>query len=181
MTFKIFKIFTFIFSFTLLFSCKKEAKNLQKKVEVEKEISLKYAKGFTIQYFDDYKKLIIKTPYQNSKETFEFILSDKKNDFKSIQTPVNSVVVTSTTHIPMLELLGVENKLVGYPNTKYISSVKTRKLIDEGKIQDLGNEENINTELLLNLQPDLVIGFSITSNNKMFTFKKFCYNIKSYN
>jgi len=169
MTFKIFKIFTFIFSFTLLFSCKKEAKNLQKKVEVEKEISLKYAKGFTIQYFDDYKKLIIKTPYQNSKETFEFILSDKKNDFKSIQTPVNSVVVTSTTHIPMLELLGVENKLVGYPNTKYISSVKTRKLIDEGKIQDLGNEENINTELLLNLQPDLVIGFSITSNNKMFT------------
>jgi len=169
MTFKIFKIFTFLFSFTLLFSCKNETKNLQKKVEAEKEISLKYAKGFTIQYFDDYKKLIIKTPYQNSKETFEFILSDKKNDFKSIQTPVNSVVVTSTTHIPILELLGVENKLVGYPNTKYISSVKTRKLIDEGKIQDLGNEENMNTELLLNLQPDLVIGFSITSNNKMFT------------
>ena len=68
----------------------------------------------------------------------------------------------------MLELLQVEHKLIGYPNTSYISSKKTRTLIDNGEIKELGNEERINTELLLELHPDVVIGFSINSNNKMF-------------
>jgi iron complex transport system substrate-binding protein len=33
-------------------------------------------------------------------------------------------IVTSTTHVPALEMLGVENTLVGFPNTDYISSEK---------------------------------------------------------
>ncbi|VAW25388.1 Vitamin B12 ABC transporter, substrate-binding protein BtuF, partial [hydrothermal vent metagenome] len=68
-----------------------------------------------------------------------------------------------------LELLEVENKLIGFPNTNYISSKKTRLLVDKGVIKELGNEESINTELLLDLQPDVVVGFSINSNNKMFS------------
>ncbi len=133
--------------------------------------NIKYAKGFEIQQYKAYKKLIIKSPYQNAKETFEYILTNnsKASSKNTIQIPLNSIVVTSTTHIPMLELLQVEDKLIGYPNTKYISSTKTRNLIDSGIIKDLGNEERINTELLLNLNPDAVIGFSINSNNKMFT------------
>ena len=39
--------------------------------------NIKYAKGFEIQQFKDFKKLLIKAPYQNSKETFEFILTKK--------------------------------------------------------------------------------------------------------
>jgi iron complex transport system substrate-binding protein len=77
-------------------------------------------------------------------------------------------VVTSTTHIPALEALGVENTLVGFPETQYISSTKTRKNIDSGKIIDLGINESINTEILINLQPDLVIGFSINDSNKTY-------------
>ena len=132
--------------------------------------NIKYAKGFEIQQFKDFKKLLIKAPYQNSKKTYEFILTknDTSNTKNTIQIPINSIVVTSTTHIPMLELLQVEHKLIGYPNTSYISSKKTRTLIDNGEIKELGNEERINTELLLELHPDVVIGFSINSNNKMF-------------
>ena len=153
-----------------LFSCKSDQKNEQEIIENVIENNIKYAKGFDIQKFDDITKIIIKAPYQNATETFEYLLSNKdlKSDLKVIKIPINSIVVTSTTHIPMLELLQVENKLVGYPNTKYISSKKTRNLIESGKILDLGNEENINTELLLDLHPNLVMGFSINSNNKMF-------------
>lgn len=68
----------------------------------------------------------------------------------------------------MLEVLGVENKLVGFPHTSYISSKKTRNLIAKGRVKELGHEERINTELLLDLQPDVVVGFSLGSNNKMF-------------
>jgi len=163
-----------IFAFSLLillFSCKNEEKNVKSEVKINAESTIKYAKGFDIQHFKNYTKLTVKAPYQNSTEVFEFILtSDKKNnDLNTIQIPINSIVVTSTTHIPFLELLQVENKLVGFPNTDYVSSPKTRNLIANGFIKELGNEESINTELLLDLNPDLVVGFSLNSNNKMFS------------
>lgn len=155
----------------LLSSCGNDQKKSLKGVKINEKSTLKYAKGFDIQHFKNYTKLTIKAPYQNSTETFEFILiSDKSNgDLNTIQIPINSIVVTSTTHIPMLELLQVENKLVGFPNTDYISSPKTRSLIEKGSIKELGHEESINTELLLDLKPDLVVGFSLSSNNKMFS------------
>ena len=155
----------------LLSSCGNDQKKSLKAVKSNEKSTLKYAKGFDIQHFKNYTKLTIKAPYQNSTETFEFILiSDKSNgDLNTIQIPINSIVVTSTTHIPMLELLQVENKLVGFPNTDYISSPKTRNLIEKGSIKELGHEESINTELLLDLKPDLVVGFSLSSNNKMFS------------
>jgi len=159
----------------MLFSSKNEVKKSVNNNNFIKETTIKYAKGFDIQYYKNYTKLIIKAPYQNSEETFEYVLVDSSQGNKpnAIQIPIKSIVVTSTTHIPMLELLNAENLLIGYPNTNYISSKNTRKLIDSGSIQELGNEENINTELLLDLQPDVVIGFSINSNNKMFaTIKK---------
>lgn len=165
------KIVVLTLLFLSFFSCKNEKEKHLFNTFSSKESTIKYAKGFDIQYNEDYKKLIIKTPYQNAENTFEYILTNSDSVIdksrKIIKTPINSIVVTSTTHIPMLELLHVENKLVGYPNTDYISSKKTRELINSGKIMELGNEENINTEVLLNLQPDAVIGFSINSNNKM--------------
>lgn len=168
-----FKFSFFTIIITLLFilnSCNSTINNKKSDNIIISKTNIKYAKGFDIQHFKDFTKLIIKAPYPNSKETFEFKLTSKKSkEINTIQVPIKSLVVTSTTHIPFLELLNEENKLVGFPNTKYISSKKTRKRIEEGFIKDLGNEEQINTELLLNLHPDVVVGFTLNSSNKMFT------------
>jgi iron complex transport system substrate-binding protein len=169
------KLQTFLFFFLLssfFFSCKKEQKQAVLK---ENGTTIKYAKGFDIQHFDNYKKLSIISPYPEAKEHFEYVIIKKEKtipkalkNLKIIRTPIERFVVTSTTHIPMLELLGVENNLVGFPNTQYISSSKTRQLIANGSIKELGKEENINTEILLDLNPEIVVGFSLSSNNKMF-------------
>ncbi len=126
------------------------------------------AVGFSIEHLEDYTKLTIKAPYLNSEDVFEFKLSNNPKTKDVIKIPLENIVVTSTTHIAMLEMLGVQEKLVGYPNTDYISSEKTRALIASGAIKELGHEEQINTELLLDLKPDVVIGFSMSSNNKMY-------------
>ncbi|WP_457609628.1 ABC transporter substrate-binding protein, partial [Lutibacter sp.] len=167
----ILKYLTPILILSLFFSCKKDQNKSSFSEGNTIKNTIKYAKGFDIQHFKNYTKLIIKAPYQNSKETFEYILTDSldREHLNTIKIPLQSIVVTSTTHIPMLELLEVENKLIGFPNTNYISSKKTRLLVDKGVIKELGNEESINTELLLDLQPDVVVGFSINSNNKMFS------------
>ena len=156
----------FILSFFLLTSCNESKKE---EIKEKKSKTIKYATGFDIVKSNNKTKLIVKMPYPGATDSFEYILSNTKTSTaNSIKTPVESVVVTSTTHIPMLELLNIEDKLVGFPNSDYVSSKKTRALIKNGKVQELGNEENINTEVLLDLHPELVIGFSLNSNNKMF-------------
>ena len=166
------KIITLLFVFLLLLACKTES---EKSIINKSKSSVKYAKGFDIQHFNDYVKIIIKSPYPEAIEQFEYILIPKGKEIPSaikgstiIKTPVEKIVVTSTTHIPMLELLQQEKSLIGFPNLQYISSVKTRQLIFDGMIKELGNEQNINTEVLLDIQPEVVIGFSMSSNNKMF-------------
>ena len=167
------KLFLKLFILSILLTnCKPKNSSSIQQEQNKQSLQIKYAKGFDIQYFKNYKKLIIKSPYQNSKEQFEFILSDSNNNElqtvsgTKINTPIQKVVVTSTTHIPMLELLGVENTLIGFPHTKYVSSPKTRKLIDANLVKEVGVKSSLNTEVLLDLNPDVIIGFSMTNSNK---------------
>ena len=165
-------IFFLILCSLFFYACKTEQKETILK---ETNTSIKHAQGFDIQKFKRYSKLIIKAPYPEAKEQFEYALIPKgtkipeaAKGLKIIRTPIEELVVTSTTHIPMLELLQEENSLVGFPNLQYISSAKTRSLITNGSIKELGKEQNINTEILLDLHPELVVGFSMNSNNDMF-------------
>jgi iron complex transport system substrate-binding protein len=80
---------------------------------------------------------------------------------------LQSIVVTSTTNIPFLEMLGVEKSLVGFPHTDYISSEKTRKLIDAGAVKNIGQNEKLNMEQLIELEPNLIVTFGVDNNNPM--------------
>ena len=169
-------LFLFILFLLTSNSCKKEEKStkINEKNNVSKSL-IKYAKGFDIQVFEGYKKLIIKSPYPNAENQQEFILIPKNNsdiiDEKlenSLAVPLTKIVATSTTHIPMLEFIGEEKSLIGFPNTDFISSTKTRKLITDGLVKDIGNEQDFNTEVLLSLQPDAVIGFTMGNTTKMY-------------
>ncbi len=155
------------------FSCKKEILKIDKKTTSKSTI--KYAKGFDIINENGIKKLIIKSAYQNSQDVFEYEIHEKKSntiiDYKRIviKVPVEKIVVTSTTHIPMVELLNEESSIIGFPYAKYVSSEKTRKLIDAGNITEIGKESSLNTEILLDLQPELVVGYSVSSADKSLT------------
>lgn len=160
-----------------VFNCKYEQKESQNADLKGTEFNLKYAKGLSIVDFGTHKILEIKSPWQNSDKSFSYLLLNKgialfddygNNYDATFNTPIKKIVVTSTTHIPALELLGVEDALVGFPETNYISSKKTRKRIEEGLVRDLGKNESINTEVLLELNPDVVIGFGVEGANKTF-------------
>lgn len=156
------------------FSCKKE----NDKIEVTQPTTassasqnVEYANGFSILTYTTHKEITVTSPWPEANKEFTYILYPRGNDKPKtnhpdalyIETPINSIVVTSTTDVPILEHLGLENTLVGFPNTDYVSSIKTRKLIDNGCIKELGKEYNLNTEVILDLSPDLIVGFS--SNN----------------
>ena len=159
----------------LLFSCKEDKGLTRQLPPVERQNHLKYAEGFSITETETSKILTITSPWPNSDTSYTYAIipetyseiSLEIDEFETvIFTPVQKIVVTSTTHIPALELLGVEQTLVGFPDTDYVSSEKTRARIDHGNIRDLGKNEAINTEVLLELRPDIVVAFGVNGTNK---------------
>ncbi|MDG1573491.1 ABC transporter substrate-binding protein [Robiginitalea sp. M366] len=79
-----------------------------------------------------------------------------------IPTPVRRIVLTSTTHIPALETLEAASTLVGFPGLDYISSPQTLDRIARGEVAELGANEQLNTERVLETGPDLVVGFGVS-------------------
>ncbi|WP_245574812.1 ABC transporter substrate-binding protein [Aequorivita capsosiphonis] len=160
-----------------MFSCKNETKNSTKTASsIISESSIKYAKSFEVSTFDGYKIITLTNPWPGTEQTFKYALVEENGSLPNpedydavVQIPVKRLVVTSTTHIPSLEMLGEIESLVGFPNLSYISSEKTRERISEGKITELGKNEDINTEILIDLNPDVVIGFAIDGNNSTFS------------
>lgn len=139
------------------------------------EVEIKYARGLSIVDFGSYFIITVENPWPNATRSYRYLLAEANAQVpedvefdQKIKIPVEKIVVTSTTHIPSLEILEAEDALVGFPGLEYISSEKTRRLISEGKIRELGKNEALNTESLLNLRPDVVIGFSIDGSNKSF-------------
>ena len=151
--------------------CKKSSEN-SKNTLSNFENSIHYAKGLEIYKHQGFSIVKITNPWPEAKENFTYILQEKNGiipdglkQFSIIQIPIKSIVVTSTTHIPALELLGVENTLMGFPNTDYISSVTTRKLIDAGKVREVGVNESLNTEVLIDMKPDVIVSFGLNNSN----------------
>lgn len=166
----------FISSF-LLFNCKEDKGIIRKLPPLEKSTnSITYAEGFSVEEVSGFKVLKINNPWPNADKTYKYVLISKEEAAKRsfmkgeydgiIITPVKRIVVTSTTHIPALELLNEEESLIGFPGTDYVSLQKTRLLIDNGKVRELGKNEGLNTEVLLDLNPNLVVGFGVDGSSK---------------
>ena len=162
----------------LLISCKNRVENPEEKEETANQWVL-YAKGFEIEKLENGILIIqVKNAWPGSDSSFKYVLIPKTYGQKVnaliedadavIPIPVDRIIVTSTTHIPALEALGVEERLVGFPETRYVSSEKTRRLIDDGQIDELGSNELLNTEITISLEPDLLVGFGIDGQNKAY-------------
>ncbi|MFC7358528.1 ABC transporter substrate-binding protein [Jejudonia soesokkakensis] len=167
------RIFLFIILLISFSSC--EFKNKDIIVEGAIPESISYAKGFSIEKMTNMTLLHITNPWPGADQSYTYALVEKGSEVKKgngidavVAVPVSTIVVTSTTHIPSLEMLGVSEKLIGFPNLDYISSEKTREHIDIGAIKELGKNEAINTEVLIDLSPDVVVGFAVDGNNTTF-------------
>jgi len=169
------KYYTILLIGFILLGCTSKPKKpeLTQNTEQKSAFTIDYAEGFTIEYHQNYKVITLNTPWPGATNKYTYLLKEKdvlldnEADFDAvIQIPITSIVVTSTTHIPSLEMLEEENKLIGFPNTDYVSSEKTRVLIDNGKIKEIGKNEALNTELLIDMNPDVIVGFAVEGSNK---------------
>lgn len=171
-----------LFLITSLVNCKKKEKVVSVS-QKESTSGIRHATGFTVKSMGDVTEIAVTSAWPGSETTFTYALVPKEklavitlseDTYDAIvATPVERMVITSTTHIASLEVLGALETIAGFPNTDLVSSAAARKRIDSGEIKELGTNENINTEITLELNPEVVVGFGINNTNKAYeTIKK---------
>lgn len=166
----IFKLTLLLFVLTTCIQCKQNKSSFKEKSSDTSQIQ--YAKGFSIENYDGYSIITVKNPWPKANKTYRYILKEKNGIVPDslqqnpiIAVPIKSIVVTSTTHIPSLEMLDEEKSLVAFPNLDYISSENVRARIDAKKIREIGTNQSLNIEVLIDLQPNVIIGYGINNNN----------------
>lgn len=150
----------FVIGFLTLGACTTVEKD-----ESTSNYGLQYAKGFRIQDHGNSKSISIIAPYQGAEKIATYTFS-KTSDSSAIKVPIERIVATSTTHIPMIELLKEAHAIVGFANTSFISSEKTRNRIELGFIKEVGIKGNLNTEILLDLKPEAIISYAVNAPEK---------------
>ncbi len=172
---KVLGCFILLFSFLFLNSCKQTGKPQK---NIPSASTFKYANHIQIKDFGKFKILKITKAYPGASD-YNYVLKksgvtlpDSLKSCQIIEVPLKNIVVTSTTHLMPLKLLGLQDKLIGFPHTSYISDSQFRKLIKSGQIKEIGSGRHINTEKLLMLHPDLLMQFSSGQgqhNDEIFT------------
>lgn len=158
-----------------LYGCRNKVATQNTSHVSETEVTPSYAKGFSVFKNNDYVKIQVFTPWPGATDTLSYYLVDKTKTVpksltnqRIIRTPITKIISCSTVDIPLLEAIEMEHTLVGFPEHKYISSPKTRARIDQELVKDIGSLLSLNTEMILDINPEIIIGFSSNSDNKAF-------------
>lgn len=123
-----------------------------------------HARGFGIRYFKDFKLVNIINPFGGQGDTLQYILQKKgaalPNGYpraQRIEIPVKSLTAMSSMHIGLLGFLDAENVLIGLGSLQYVYSPKVIELIKAGKIVEVGRDQGLNDEKVIEIRPDLVM------------------------
>lgn len=136
--------------------------------------SPEYASGFDIKGAEGKQSTLITitNPWQgaDSVTTQLFIARGGETPPESfsgqiLEGEANRIVAMSSTHIAMLDAIGSADKIVGVSGIDYISNPKI--LASRDSIGDIGPETHADYELLLSLQPDIVLLYGVNGASGM--------------
>jgi len=92
------------------------------------------------------------------------LIPDSLKDHSFIKTPVNRVMVFSTTHIGFIDGLGEAEGISGVSGLQYVCNSIVRSGSTEGRVFDIGYPPNVNYERILSLEPDIVFLYGLESS-----------------
>jgi iron complex transport system substrate-binding protein len=160
----------FFLGLFVLVSCGHKNNSIVESDVLLDSLQLQYANGFAVNYYADYKELIVYNPWEQSKIYAKYYLVKNDSiqtpsDGKRILIPLKSLAATSVTQFEFLHLLSELETVTGVCSPKFIYNSEIRKRVADGEIADLGDAFNINVEKTLQLEPDAVMMSGYNQND----------------
>ena len=129
---------------------------------------LTYAQAFKISYHGHYKLVTINRPWRDSTKEFQYLLvqrgTPQPDGFPGvpvIEVPVRTLVTLANPFLPHVDMLDVEDALVGHSMLPWVTTPAIRARIEAGAVTELGTTEKLNAETLIRMHPDLIMANAI--------------------
>ena len=126
------------------------------------------AAKFSVEYHNNYKVVSVADAFDGASD-FIYVLvqcgtpspppADFPDGTQFIEVPTGDLITLSTTQLPALSQLGLLNHLVGVDSGFYVSTPEVASLIAEGQVAEVGFGAEVNIELVLELEPQLVMSY----------------------
>lgn len=131
-------------------------------VFVAQPVELLYAKGFTIEQMEHYRKVVVNNPWQNNVPLAVYYLvnHDSVNtptDGMKVKVPVSSLAVSSVTQVAFLDALNAADLISGSTSPELIFNARVQANIAAGSVVHLGDAFSINVERTMLLKPSVLV------------------------
>lgn len=170
---------TLVFSSILLISCTGKKAGQGELLKGDDKPIISYAKRFRIEKMDGYSQLSVIDPWQGATNVVQKwylipvggAIPSNIDSSQVIEVPVKKIICMSTTHLSMISALNESESVAGFSGTRFLFSNDLLQNVENGAIREIGYEDNLNKELILKLDPDLVMVYGIGSESTGFIGK----------
>ena len=129
------------------------------------QVSLKYAKGFSVTYFDKYQRLNVYNPWKSGSNIGTYILVQKEDSVNIelkkgeilLRLPLDRIAIMSVSNVGYFDLLKQLNRIAAVADEKRLYNKYLREGIALGSVQVLGNSASVNIEQLLVSKCDIFL------------------------
>lgn len=128
------------------------------------QVTIDYAKNFTLEYKDGYKLLTVTLPWLGATEPLQYALVPEGTKVDTdlgnavvIHTPIDNIVSLSSTYLPFLEQIDELDSLLAVDTADYIYNADVRSWVEEGRVATIGGGATVDVETVVEFAPDLIM------------------------
>ena len=130
------------------------------------KVEVSHAAGFAVEYHNHYKVVQTLTHWPGAAAPAEYLLVQcgtpapaGYEDALMITVPVQRFVAMSTTQLAYLDAIQRLDKLAAIDSysSQYTNNPAVQQRIADGNLAEVGNDASINVEVLLDLDPDVIM------------------------
>jgi len=131
-------------------------------LKADSVLSVKYAAGFSVSYFNQYKRVKVFNPWRKEGVLAVYYLVEDfsvqtPEDGIRLQIPLQNIGITSCTQIEFLSLVGALSAVKGVCSPELIYNLTLQNSYQKGELAYLGDGFRFNVENLLLLNPDALM------------------------
>ena len=167
-------IFTYIFTLILLAGCAGGGVPFDHTLFSEVIYSPTHATGFEIRGCEEGNStlIVVKNPWQGADDVERMLLIDRDGTFNTSGTDIQRIdhdakriICMSSSYVAMLSTIGKQEAIAGVSGINFISDKYV--VANSDKIGDVGYDNNINYEMVVALNPDLVLLYGVMGASGM--------------
>lgn len=166
MAYSKYNLLSLLITILLLLGCHAN-KNKSKNTIIEanySEVEVKYAKGFSIRDYGNYKLIDVQDPSGENTFKYHYALINRGDSPKNIpsnyiqvEVPIKKVICMTSLQLSNFIKLDMTECIAGITSTRFLFNEQINTQLEEKKTFKIGIEGEFDNELVIAINPDIIL------------------------